>query len=78
MRARCLIEVEFQDSASAESALKAISHEGDIGNRSRVKMGKEGGRLELKIDADDVVALRAAANALLRGLQAVEGVEEKI
>ncbi len=77
MKAKCVIEIAFPDRASAESALKAISHEGDIGNRSIVRMGCSGERLELRIEAQDIVALRAAANALLRGVQAIEGVEEK-
>ncbi len=77
MKARCSIQIGFKDGKAAESALKSISHEGAVGNRSVVKMGCAGDKLELSIEAEDVVALRAAANALLRGIQAIEGVEDK-
>lgn len=77
MRAKCLIEVVFPDSGSAAAAVKALAHERDVGNRSETRMTARGNTLELAIDAADVVAMRAAANALMRGLQAFEGVEER-
>ena len=76
MRAKCLIEVAFPDAKAASAAMKALSHEKDVGDRSLTKMERRGNTLELAIEADDVVAMRAAANACMRGLQAFEGIEE--
>ncbi len=77
MRAKCLIEVVFPDSGSASAAAKALAHEKDVGGRSGARIEARGPTLELAIDAGDVVAMRAAANAFMRGLQAFEGIEEK-
>lgn len=75
MRARCAIEVGFPDAKAADAALKAVSHEGSVGNRSAIKFRREAETLTLEIEAGDIVALRAAANACLRALQVFEGVE---
>ncbi len=77
MRAKCLIEVVFPNSGSVEAAMKALAHEKDVGNRSETRITARGNTLELAIDAGDVVAMRAAANAFMRGLQAFEGIEDK-
>ncbi len=76
MRATCSIEVGFPDAKAAEAALKAVSHEGGIGNRSALKLSRKADTLMLGIEADDIVALRATANACLRALQVFEGVEK--
>jgi|WetSurMetagenome_2_1015567.scaffolds.fasta_scaffold731523_2 tRNA threonylcarbamoyladenosine modification (KEOPS) complex Pcc1 subunit len=76
MRATCAIDVGFPDAMAAEAALRAISHEGDIGNRSVLKLSRKADTLTLEIEADDIVALRATANACLRALQVFEGVEK--
>jgi tRNA threonylcarbamoyladenosine modification (KEOPS) complex Pcc1 subunit len=68
--------VEFPDGKSLDAALKAISHEGNVGGRSATRMSKKARTLRLEIEAQDVVALRAAANACLRALQVVEKIEE--
>jgi tRNA threonylcarbamoyladenosine modification (KEOPS) complex Pcc1 subunit len=75
MKAKCLIEAEFPDTESREAALAAISHEGDVGNRSVTRISGSGSSLRLEIEAEDVVALRATANACLRALQVFEGLE---
>lgn len=77
MRAACVIRTEFPDKGSAQSAAKAISHEKDVGSRSGTKVSAEGQVLTLSIEAQDVVALRAGANACLRALQAIEGIEKE-
>lgn len=77
MKARCAIEVAFPDRSAAEAALGALSHEGDIGSRSATKMARKENTLTLDIEADDIVALRATANACLRALQVFEGVEKE-
>ncbi len=77
MISRFHLEVEFPDHAAAEAACKAVSHEGDVGNRSSAKISAKGSRLELEIEAADVVALRATANACLRALQVFEDIEKR-
>jgi tRNA threonylcarbamoyladenosine modification (KEOPS) complex Pcc1 subunit len=77
MKARCAIEVAFPDTGAADAALGAISHEGDVGSRSSTKMATKQNTLTLEIEADDIVALRATANACLRALQVFEGVEKE-
>jgi len=74
MKARCSMEFVFPDENRADAAATAVSHEGDVGDRSTVKITRKGAVLALEIDAKDVVALRATANAFLRALQVFEGV----
>ncbi|MFN7991152.1 MAG: KEOPS complex subunit Pcc1 [Candidatus Micrarchaeia archaeon] len=76
MKARCLAEIVFPHVDGADAAIKAVSHEGDVGDRSSVRMTKDGRTLKLEIVAEDVVALRATLNACLRAVQVFEGIEE--
>ncbi|MEW6036512.1 MAG: KEOPS complex subunit Pcc1 [Candidatus Micrarchaeota archaeon] len=76
MKARCSIEVRFPDGKRAEAAMKAVSHEGGVGSRSGTIISREGGILRMDVDAEDVVAMRAALNAYLRALQAFEAIED--
>lgn len=73
MKAKCSMEFHFPDSRKARAAAEAVSHEGDVGKRSRARVSHEGATLRLEIEAGDSVALRAAANAFLRALQVFEG-----
>ena len=66
---------DFQDENAAGAAVKAISHEGEIGNRSKTRITKKGSILTIEIEAQDVVALRATANACLRALQVFESID---
>lgn len=75
MKTKCFIEVGFPDKDAAKAALKAVSHEGSVGNRSGAKVSVAGQSLKIEISAEDVVALRAASNAFLRALQAFEDIE---
>lgn len=77
MRATCRIEASFPDEKSRKAAAIALSHEGKAGTRSKSKLIGKGKNLAIEIDAGDVVALRAAANAYLRALQLFEGVEKE-
>lgn len=77
MKAKCSMEFFFPDAGRADAAAKAVSHEGDVGNRSTVKITRNGASLVLDVEAQDVVALRATANAFLRALQVFEGVKEE-
>ncbi|MFH1520558.1 MAG: KEOPS complex subunit Pcc1 [Candidatus Micrarchaeota archaeon] len=68
-------EIEFPDEKAAKAAATAISHEGDVGNRSITKITIKGKVLTVNINAQDVVALRATANACLRALQVFESIK---
>ncbi|MBU0532520.1 hypothetical protein KKB44_03435 [Candidatus Micrarchaeota archaeon] len=72
----CKLEMQFQDNKTLDAAAKALSHEGSIGNRAISKIRKEEKMLVIEIDAKDVVALRATANAYLRALQVFEEVRK--
>jgi tRNA threonylcarbamoyladenosine modification (KEOPS) complex Pcc1 subunit len=74
MRSKCLIEAGFNDVAAVKAAMKALAHEG-AGGRSSAKLSGNGKTLAIAIEAQDVVALRAAANAYLRALAVFESVE---
>ena len=76
MKSRCRIEVHFPDRKSLGAAAAALSHEADVGGRSSTKISGGGSTLALDIEAQDVVALRAAANACLRALQVFESVDK--
>ena len=71
-----MIEVDFPDEKALDSAVKALSHEGSIGTRAKSRVMKKEGSLAVAIEAEDVVALRATANAYLRVLNVIENVEE--
>ena len=77
MKVRCSIEMTFPDREAAGAALKAVSHEGTVGNRSDAKVSVKGGLLKIDIIAEDVVALRASSNAFLRALQAFEAIDKR-
>ena len=77
MKARCSIEVRFPDGKKAGAAMEAVSHERGVGSRSEAKMSVKDGTLMIDISAADVVALRASANAYLRALQAIEGIDTR-
>ena len=73
---RCRIEAGFPDESSLKAAMAALSHEGRIGVRASARLSSRGKTLAIDLEAQDVVALRAAANAHLRALQVFEGIEK--
>ncbi len=75
MKAKGRIEVEFDSVAAAKSAATALAGEKGFG-RSACSVRLSGASLTIKIEADDVVAFRAAANSLLRNLQVFESIEK--
>ena len=75
LKARCVFEALFKDGRSAKAALASISHEKDVGSRSSAKAAVSGNVLQITIEADDIVALRASMNAHLRALAVFEGIE---
>ncbi len=70
------IEYEFDSVDSTRAAIKALSHEGKVSNRSITTVTEKGKMLSIDIEAKDVVALRASMNAYLRALSVFEGVEK--
>jgi tRNA threonylcarbamoyladenosine modification (KEOPS) complex Pcc1 subunit len=75
MKAKGRIEVEFGSAESAKSAAAALAGEKGFA-RSACSTRRSGASLSISIDADDVVAFRAAANSLLRNLQVFESIEK--
>lgn len=75
MRSSCVMEFDFPDLEAAKAAAAAISHEGSVGSRSSSRIEQKDNILRIEIEAQDAVALRAAANAFLRALQVFEEVE---
>ncbi len=76
MKSSSLMEFVFQDDKSALAAAKAVSHEGSVSKRSSSKIEQKDNILRIEIEAQDVVALRATANAFLRALQVIEEVQK--
>ncbi|MBD3210009.1 hypothetical protein GF318_01360 [Candidatus Micrarchaeota archaeon] len=73
---KCLLESSYDTKEELEAAEKAVSHEGHTGGRAEAEVSKKGNVLLIEIQAKDVVALRATANAYLRALQVFESLEE--
>jgi tRNA threonylcarbamoyladenosine modification (KEOPS) complex Pcc1 subunit len=71
----CSLTVRIR-SENAEALYKALLPEAGVlpGQRSRVDLRLEGNELVLKFEAEDTVAMRAAANAFLRWVSAMEKV----
>jgi tRNA threonylcarbamoyladenosine modification (KEOPS) complex Pcc1 subunit len=69
------MEFEFPDEKTMNAAKAAISHEGDVG-RAKTQISKNNNTLKINIESEDVVALRATANAYLRALQVIDEVRK--
>jgi KEOPS complex subunit Pcc1 len=73
----CSLTVRIR-SGHAEALYNALLPEAGVlpGQRSRVDLRLEGGELVLGFEAEDTVAMRAAVNAFLRWVSAMERVLE--
>jgi tRNA threonylcarbamoyladenosine modification (KEOPS) complex Pcc1 subunit len=71
------MEVDFPAEASAKAAIVGLSHEKDIGQRSKTTFRQAGPKVEIIIESVDVIALRACLNACLRALSVFEQIEKK-
>jgi tRNA threonylcarbamoyladenosine modification (KEOPS) complex Pcc1 subunit len=71
----CSLTVRIR-SENAETLYKALLPEAGVlpGQRSRVNLRLEGNELVLGFEAEDTVAMRAAVNAFLRWVSAMERV----
>ena len=74
MRAKSVIEIICDSTESAKSSLDSLG-KGIESGRAKTIAKLDGKRLLIKIDAQDIVAFRAAANSVLRDLQVFEGIE---
>ena len=77
MKSKGKIKVQFDSTAAAGSAEKALEQEKGF-ERARVKIARKNEVLEIGIFADDVVAFRAAFNSVLRNMQVFESIEKDI
>ena len=75
MRANGKIVVSFPDADAAKSAEASLGSETGF-SRARMESKANGKSLQITIDADDIVAFRAAANGALRNLQVFESIED--
>ena len=75
MKAKGRLVVEFPDADAAKSAEVSLGSEKGF-SRARVESKADGKSLSVSIDADDIVAFRAAANGALRNLQVFESIED--
>jgi len=73
---KCMLEFEFPDKKTLDAAVKAISHEGNVGSRAATAIKEKDNTLHIDIEAQDVVALRATTNAFLRALQVIDEVRK--
>lgn len=77
MKSKALIEIDCGEEI-AEKVKDSLSHEGNIGTRSKTVFKTKNEKLLIEINAEDVVALRATVNAVMRGIQAIENVHGRL
>lgn len=77
MLSNARLEVVFPSEKAAESARQAITNESGF-NRAGMKLSVEKKILLADIRADDVTALRAYVNGVLRALQVFESIENEV
>ncbi len=70
--AEITVEVPLEE---AEGIISALEKENSSQKRFSSKISMKGGKLTIRIEADDIVALRATVNSYLRYLQTMESVE---
>ncbi|MEW5997006.1 MAG: KEOPS complex subunit Pcc1 [Candidatus Micrarchaeota archaeon] len=76
MRSSGKLRVAFPDEKGAENALRALKGEEEKTKRMGSHVYREGKELVVEAEGADIVALRAALNAYLRYLQAMEGINK--
>jgi tRNA threonylcarbamoyladenosine modification (KEOPS) complex Pcc1 subunit len=74
------VRLKFQSREQLESIFKALEPEThtSLTKRSKVKMKKEGGSLNLTFEATDTSALRAAVNSYLHWILSTREVIESL
>ena len=61
--------------AQAQSIISALEKENAANSRFKSSISMRQGKLVIKVEAEDMVALRSTLNSYLRYLQAMEGLE---
>ena len=80
MRAKATIRLQFQSKDQTDSIFKALKPEtrANVSSRSKVKIIKEGNSLNLRFEAKDTSALRAAINAYLHWIRLTKDILESL
>lgn len=74
MKCSAKIQFHFKTSADCSSALHALKSEEEYKKRAFTDLQAEGNTLHAQIEAEDVVALRATLNSILRYLQVIQNI----
>ena len=74
---KALFEVEFKTDKDAKNAALSIEQETEFKRRVASKVSSKGDRLLVEMDADDVVALRAAMNSYFRLIYVIKGIDSR-
>jgi len=69
------VSIDFKDMKDAKSAHTALTQETEFKKRGESEISLKEKTLTIKIEADDVVALRATLNSYLRLIQVIKGME---
>ena len=77
MKSEGRLRVLFDSGRAADSAEHALRQEKGFG-RASMRIERDGQAINIAINADDVVAFRAAMNSLLRNMQVFESIEKDI
>ena len=74
---KAVFEVEFKSDKDAKNAVLSLEQETEFKKRVRSRVSSKGNKLLVDMDADDVVALRAAMNSYFRLIYVVKGIDER-
>ncbi|MFA5106040.1 MAG: KEOPS complex subunit Pcc1 [Candidatus Micrarchaeia archaeon] len=77
VRSECLLKFHFGTRKQAADAMAALSQETEFKKRGGSEITARGKTLEVRISADDPVALRATANSYLRLLSVIDKIEQE-
>jgi tRNA threonylcarbamoyladenosine modification (KEOPS) complex Pcc1 subunit len=77
---KATVRLKFPSQKQAYTLLEALTPEANapVTRRANVKLAKDGLFLELTVEADDTVALRATLNAYLRWINSTVNVMDAI
>ena len=76
MRSEAEINIFFDSEDETKSTMIALKQEEEFKKRSTSKIIRNGNKLTIRIDASDIVALRATLNSYLRDVQVIENIEK--
>ncbi|HLC69200.1 MAG TPA: KEOPS complex subunit Pcc1 [Candidatus Bilamarchaeaceae archaeon] len=76
MKARIQLNVPFESATDAQAACQALAGESFKGGRVVSEVKSRENSILINIEAEDIVALRAAVNSYLRHVQVIRSVNE--